>query len=94
MPTLKGTEASLSYVQCFLYLLSSSMSISIFHSMWLDTFWTDLVCHAGGSNTCISHYSITPQSHKTPVCKVSRFYWWWMKEGICGFSFAFELSQK
>ena len=42
VPTLKGAEVSLSYVQCFLYLLSSSINISIFHSTWLDTFWIDL----------------------------------------------------
>ena len=35
MPTLKGTEASLSYVQCFLYLESSSINVSIFHIAWL-----------------------------------------------------------
>ena len=40
--TLKGTEASLSYVQCFLYLVSS-INISIFHIIWLATFWTDLM---------------------------------------------------
>ena len=44
MPTLKGTEASLSYVQCFLYLVSSSINVSIFHITWVDTFWTDLLC--------------------------------------------------
>ena len=38
VPTLKGTEASLPHVQCFLYLLSSSINISIFHIVWLDTF--------------------------------------------------------
>ena len=27
MPNLKGTEASLSYVQCFLYLVSSSICV-------------------------------------------------------------------
>ena len=43
VPTLKGTEESLSYVQCFLYLVSSSINISIFHITWLDSFWTDLV---------------------------------------------------
>ena len=43
VPTLKGTEASLSYVQCFLYLVSSSVNISFFHITCLDTFWTDLV---------------------------------------------------
>ena len=37
--TLKGTEVSLSYVQCFLYLLSSSINVFIFHVAWLDTFW-------------------------------------------------------
>ena len=42
-PILMGTEASLFYVQCFLYLISSLISVSIFQSAWLDTFWTDLV---------------------------------------------------
>ena len=41
VPTLKGTEASLSYVQCFLYLVSPSVNVSIFHIRWLDTFWRD-----------------------------------------------------
>ena len=41
--TLKGIEASLSYVQGFLYFLSSLINVSSFHSTWLDTFWTDLV---------------------------------------------------
>ena len=44
VPTMKGTEASLSYVQCFLYLASSSINVSIFHIVWLDTFWTELIC--------------------------------------------------
>ena len=39
VPALKGTEASLSYVQCFLYLVPSSINVSIFHITWLDTFW-------------------------------------------------------
>ena len=42
MLTLRGTEASLSYVQCFLYVVSSSTNASIFHITWLDTFWTDI----------------------------------------------------
>ena len=45
VPTLKGTEASLSYVHSFLYLVSSSINVSTFHSAWLDTFWTDLIVH-------------------------------------------------
>ena len=43
VPTLKGTEVSLFYVQCFLYLTSSSINVSIFHITCLDTFWTDLI---------------------------------------------------
>ena len=42
--TLKGSGVSLSYVQCFLYLVSSSINVSIFHSIWVSTFWTELVC--------------------------------------------------
>ena len=42
MPTLYGTEVSLSHVQCFLPLLSS-INISIFLITWLDTFWTDYI---------------------------------------------------
>ena len=49
VPPLKGTKASLSYVQCFLYLVSSSIHVSIFQRTWLDTFWTDLICHKGCS---------------------------------------------
>ena len=59
MPTLKGTEESLSYVQCFLYLVSSSINVSIFHITWLDTFWTDLVHQiAFYTNECIIKHNI------------------------------------
>ena len=34
VPTLKGTEASLSYVQCFLYLVSSSINV-FHHTCWI-----------------------------------------------------------
>ena len=43
MPTLKGTEVLLLYVQCFWYLLSSSINVSIFHIIWVDSFWTNFV---------------------------------------------------
>ena len=43
VPTMKGMEALLFYVQCFLYLVSS-INVSISQSIWLDTFWTDLLC--------------------------------------------------
>ena len=35
--TLKETEASLSCVQCFLYLVPFKINVSTFHSTWLDT---------------------------------------------------------
>ena len=44
VPTSKGTEASWSYIQCFLNLVSSSTNVSIFHDTWMYTFWTDLAC--------------------------------------------------
>ena len=40
VPNSKGTEASLSYVQCFLYLVSSSVNVS-FYITWLDTYMLD-----------------------------------------------------
>ena len=43
VPTLKGTEGSLSYVQCFLYFVSSSVNVSVFQITWLAIFWTDLI---------------------------------------------------
>ena len=43
VPTLKGTGVSFPYIQCFLYLVSSAVNVSIFHITWLDTFWTDLI---------------------------------------------------
>ena len=36
VPTLKGIEVSLSYIQCFLHFVYSSINVSIFHSTWLD----------------------------------------------------------
>ena len=51
MPTLMGTEVSLSYVQCFLYLVFSSINASIFHITWLGTFRTDLVYLVGTHGT-------------------------------------------
>ena len=39
----KGTEVSLSYVQC-VSDLSSSINVSTLHITWLDAFWIDRVC--------------------------------------------------
>ena len=49
---LNGTEESLSYVQCFSYLVSS-VNVSSFHMTWLDTFWTDLIFHPHAFTTCL-----------------------------------------
>ena len=43
VPPLKWTEAPLSYVQCFLYPVSSLVNVSILHITWLGTFWTDFL---------------------------------------------------
>ena len=53
VPSLKATEASLSYVQCFLYLVSSSINVSIFHITGLDIFWTDLLCNLSPQSSII-----------------------------------------
>ena len=58
VPPLKGPEVSLSYVQCFLYLISSSLDVSIFQSAWLDTFWTDLVSSCRHHNHNHHHTTI------------------------------------
>ena len=44
VPTLMGIKLSLSYVQCFLYLVSPSINVSTFNITWQDTFWTDFIC--------------------------------------------------
>ena len=59
---LKGTEASLSCVQCFLYLVSSSINVSISHITWLDTFWTGLVFSFTTSNFLNLHWHILTYS--------------------------------
>ena len=43
VPTLKGTDGSSFYIQCVLYLVSSSINVSIFRITCLDTFWKDLL---------------------------------------------------
>ena len=74
MPALKGTEASLSSVQCFLSLVSSSVNVSLFHCAWLDAFWTDLVwlsgfiCdrrrwHAAETSALARHCPCAPHPH-------------------------------
>ena len=59
MPAMKGTEAPLPYIQCFLYLVSFLINVSIFHSTWMDTFCTDLVnsvfCVVRIINFCMHH---------------------------------------
>ena len=52
--TLKGTEVSLSYVQCFLYLVSSSVNVSNFHISWLAGYFLD-ISHICDFVTNINH---------------------------------------
>ena len=61
VPTLKGTEVSLSYVQCFLYLVPSSINVSIFHITWLNTFWTGLIYLRDQNSDQVGNISITPR---------------------------------
>ena len=84
MPTLKGIKASLSCVQCFLYLVSSSENVSIFHSTWLDTFWTDwyiyvymCVCIFSGNLFAFSNYFSFVKKHNVIIQDTQR--------GSCGF---------
>ena len=74
MPTLKGTEASLSHVQCFLYLVSSSINVSVFHITWLDTFWTDLIFRANKkkSNSLFGGLQIG-KNFKVPTATTERW---------------------
>ena len=44
VPTLKGTKVSLSSLPLFLYLVSSSVNVSIFDMTWLDTSEQNCVC--------------------------------------------------
>ena len=67
MPTLKGTDVSLSYVQCFLYLVSSSMNVFIFHVTWLDTFWTNLVCEGARMGKGLSLLGKSPHFLKEKI---------------------------
>ena len=50
---LKRTKASLSYVQCFLYLVYSSINVSIFHITWLDTSYTQENWKHMSSSKCV-----------------------------------------
>ena len=57
VPTLKGTEASLSYVQCFLYLVPSSVNVSNFHSTWLDTFCINFIDKTSNLETSNNYWA-------------------------------------
>ena len=75
VPTLKGTGASLSYVKYFLYLLSSSINVSIFQITWLDTCWTDLIIPSLLSQLECYLYNFisiiyTPNCYKTVIAVI------------------------
>ena len=55
VPTLKGTEVSSSYVQCFLYLVSSS--INVYFSCYMDGYLLDRPSH--GLEMSLTFFFIT-----------------------------------
>lgn len=63
MPTLKGTEVSLSQVQHSLYLAASSVNASGVHSPGLDTFQTDLLCRCRERGIWTIQASTHPPAH-------------------------------
>ena len=54
---LEGDRGIIVLCTCFLYIVSSSINVSIFHITWLDTFWTDLIFTAK-YYICIGIYTI------------------------------------
>ena len=72
--TLKETEASLSYVQCFFYVVSSSVNICIFHSAWLDTFWTHIYIHTH-THTHKVKSSFSTCAHSSTLSLAARLHW-------------------
>ena len=47
-------------VLCAMFLVSSSINVSNFHSVWLDTFWTDLVIYMVEYDSAIKKEHFTP----------------------------------
>ena len=78
--TLKGTEVSLSHVQCFLYLVFSLVNVSIFHITWLDTFWA-----AYTGRNC---YRLNVRVSPPPLTDMLKWYppvwWYWEVEPFFG----------
>lgn len=83
------------------HALQYTFWVTFWHNSWQDRsedklFFMDFcelseIYHVSSSNNCTSHYPITPQGHKTPICKVTGFYWW-VKEDmtvpICFWTFS------
>ena len=62
VPNLKGTEASLSYVQWFLYVISSSRNVSIFilHG-WIPSVQTIFICSNKTNNKKSLFFKVIPE---------------------------------
>ena len=76
----EGDWDALSYVHYFLNLVSSSINVSIFHTTWLDTCWTDLIC-------CFIHYRLCDPGHfcglRVFICLMQvSIYWVFMRINI------------
>ena len=59
MSTLKGTEASLSYVQCFLYLLQQ-MSLFFMSQGWIASRWTLYIYYLSCVDDFVDEYTSNP----------------------------------
>ena len=77
VPALKGTEASLSYVQCSLYLVSSSTNVSFSYYMarYLLDIWTNL-----GISIVVeffNHFFLRIKTHPNSRKNRNRKVWIW-----------------
>ena len=75
MPTLKGTEMSLSYIQCFLCLVSSSINASFFiKNAWISSGKTSY-CHSKVSTNARFIIIVIQSFQKTGAQIVWRYLW-------------------
>ena len=89
VPTLKGTEESLSYVPCFFYLVSSSINVSNFYLTWLRTFWTDLIHQGTDRRTSVILYS---SWHLTVILNEVESNWRILTRGVLWSDLYFDKS--
>ena len=57
-------------VLCTVFLVSSSINISIFHITWLDTFWTDVICFVSINEWCIQDFNVGSRKYQLKICPI------------------------